>query len=370
MQRTIKLLLKPTKEQAELLKVTLEQNTACYNYVTEKGFSLNISNGVTLHKETYYPLREKYPNLPSDIICQARVKATGSLKSVFTSRRKGKKVSCPKGYNIPIPYRQEKTYRLLLKDSLVSLATIKGRIKVPFYSNTYTTGMFNKAVNITSANLVYKKNILCLHVAIELPSPLSINNNSVVGIDLGINRPAVTSTKQFIGKKRWKAVDKKYFNLKRKLQSKGTKSAKRHLKKLSGKVRRFRLDCDHVVSKHIVNSVPFGTTIVLENLTNIRKTAKQRKGKQNRKLHSWSFTQLKSFIEYKAEEKGCKVVTINPAYTSQTCSRCGYVSRSNRKTQAIFKCRKCNYQLNADLNAAINIANKHTKNGITILSGQ
>jgi transposase len=85
-------------------------------------------------------------------------------------------------------------------------------------------------------------------------------------------------------------------------------------------------------------------------------------------MHSWSFAQLRGFLEYKAEEIGSTVVGIDPRYTSQACSKCGFVHRSNRRSQSVFKCRSCGYELNADLNASVNIAQKyHVEDGIAVL---
>jgi len=82
------------------------------------------------------------------------------------------------------------------------------------------------------------------------------------------------------GERRWRELEARDFRLRRKLQAKGTKSAKRHLKKLSGKTARRRRDHDHVVSRRIVDGVPEGATIAVENLTNIRTrvTAKKANG--------------------------------------------------------------------------------------------
>lgn len=49
------------------------------------------------------------------------------------------------------------------------------------------------------------------------------------------------------------------------------------------------------------------------------------------------------------------MVYINPAYTSQRCSACGHVDRGNRESQAVFHCRACGFECNADVNAARNI---------------
>jgi putative transposase len=147
--------------------------------------------------------------------------------------------------------------------------------------------------------------------------------------------------------------------LKRALQSKGSDSAKRHLKKLSRKVSRFRLNCDHIVSRQLVQRVALGTTIVIEDLKDIRSETRQNGKEQRRSMHQWSFNRLRDLLTYKAEECGCVVVDIDPHHTSQRCSRCGHVHRSNRCSQSRFKCRNCGFELNADLNGSRNIAVKY-----------
>jgi len=71
---------------------------------------------------------------------------------------------------------------------------------------------------------------------------------------LGRNRGAVTSNRQFLGERRWKEQERRTFRLKRRWQAKGTKSAKRHLRQLSGKPFRRRKDRDHVLSERIVEN--------------------------------------------------------------------------------------------------------------------
>ncbi|MER3402015.1 MAG: transposase, partial [Armatimonadota bacterium] len=175
--------------------------------------------------------------------------------------------------------------------------------------------------------------------------------------------PAVCSNNRFFGERRWKGIERRYFRLRRSLQRKGTRSAKRHLRRLAGKVNRFRRDCDHVLSRRIVDSVQPGTVIVVENLVDIRTRTRQRGRESRRRLHSWSFAQLRSFLTYKAEAKGCKVVGIDPRHTLQMCSHCGYVHRSNRRSQSRFLCGACGFELNADINAARNIARKYLAGG-------
>src|SRR5215831_3160185 len=84
MNRTIIVQLNPTPQQAHTLKATLEQHTACFNAVTHEGWTSGCRNGVELHKRTYYPLRAEFPDLPAQLVCAARVKATEAVKSAIS----------------------------------------------------------------------------------------------------------------------------------------------------------------------------------------------------------------------------------------------------------------------------------------------
>ncbi|WP_292484854.1 transposase, partial [Methanohalobium sp.] len=76
------------------------------------------------------------------------------------------------------------------------------------------------------------------------------------------------------------------------------------------------------------------------------------------RLGKWAFSELTEFILYKAKLDGVPVVIINPMYTSQQCSECGYINKNNRQKQANFRCKNCGHQDNADYNASKNIAHR------------
>jgi len=145
-------------------------------------------------------------------------------------------------------------------------------------------------------------------------------------------------------------IHKKYRNIRRKLQTQGRY---RLVKQIKNRESRIIRDLNHKISKKIVGiATSLGVGIKLERLKGIRKNWKQAKSFRY-SLNSWSFYQLSQFIEYKSKLQGVAVAYIEPAYTSQTCSRCGHIGDRNGKG---FKCPHCGHVENADVNASFNIA--------------
>lgn len=394
MDRTVRIRLHPTPEQAIALQETLVQFTTAFNMVCRYGWQQHEKNGVKLHHAMYYETKAACPGLVSDHLIQARVKATEALKSAFTwesrheanytrkvaqAKKQGKPepkfkpVKCPQSRFCPVRYNVH-TYALNWDQQVVRLSSTAGKLSIPFTVPHFSAQYVGN--KIATADLIYRKGTFWLHVVVSVPEPLIPKGTEVIGVDLGLCRPAVTSKHHFLGSQHWKEVDRRYFRIRRKLQSNGSKNAKRHLKKLSRKQARFHRDADHVLSKRIVQNATPGSAIVFENLANIRDTSKMGRGKKNknvenkRKLHSWTFAQLYDFTVYKAQEHGISVERVDPRHTSQMCSRCGHQARTNRRSQSLFLCRKCGYCLNADLNASMNIRSKYLASiGTSFASG-
>ncbi len=355
MDRTVPLQMIVTPDHLTALVETAAQFTAVFNAVCAYGWQHHLSNGVTLHHRLYRSLKAQYPALVSDLHIQARVKAAEAMRSAFARRRQGRPVSCPQSQACPPRYNQH-TFTIDWQGQTVRLSTTAGRLTIPFRLPKYA-GRYIGAKACT-ADLIPRRGVLeCwMHVVVDVPAPPVVPTDAVVGVDLGLAQPAVISTGRFLGRKVWRAIETRYVRIRHALQRCGTKSAKRHLRRLGGRQRRFRRDCDHVLSKQIVGSARPGDVIAVERLTGIRTRVRHRQGKQNRRFHGWSFAQLKRFITYKAEERGCTVAEVNPRHTSQRCSRCGHTARTNRRSRALFHCRACGYTLHADLNGARNIA--------------
>jgi IS605 OrfB family transposase len=99
-------------------------------------------------------------------------------------------------------------------------------------------------------------------------------------------------------------------------------------------------------------------TIVVEDLKNVKKDSKGKINKSfNNKLQRWSYSKVLNRLELHCEEKGIDYRKVNPAYTSQTCSKCGFRHKDNRLKDR-FQCLDCGYLADADFNASVNILHR------------
>lgn len=221
---------------------------------------------------------------------------------------------------------------------------------------------------ISQSQLKFDKNnhlILMLNYRYNKEVEEDYVEGRTLGVDLGIAIPAFATLSDntyvrrgFGSYEDYKRVRDQFAKRRRQLQKslvmvKGGKGRKKKLKAMEQykeKERSFAKTYNHQLSHKIVkfakdNKCQF---INLEHLT--------KEGFDNRLLASWSYYELQTMIKYKADREGIEVRFVDPAYTSQTCSHCGHVDKENRKSQAKFECTECGFELNADHNAAINIA--------------
>jgi IS605 OrfB family transposase len=255
-------------------------------------------------------------------------------------------------------------------NDIVSINTLEGRTLVPCKMGAYHRTILDSGEwEIKSSTLTYRKRdgVLFLNVAVEkeIPESKMIDRDGIVGIDLGITNIAVATGTNgktaFHGGGTMKLTRYRYFKARQGLQRLGTRAAKRKLRALTGRERRFVANENHCIAKEIINNAIGSFTkpaIVMEDLTGVRKNPRK-SSRGTRELNSWSYFQLQQFIEYKALERGVPVIYIDPAYTSQACCRCGHVERANRdKARHRFECRACHYQSNDDRVASINIRDR------------
>ena len=343
MQRTININLEYNKPLVDTLKIY----SKLYKEYCDFGFKNKIRNKVELHNLLYKKIRKQEPIFPSALIQTVRDVACETLK-----RTKMKKQIKSKEFT---SMRLDKrNLRVSLHHNFASISSADGRQKLTFKPNYISTKY--KDWKPVAGTLSYKNKILKLHIIVEKENPkIELKQNpNILGLDRGINNILVSSNNQFFNSKKLKNTKGKYQYLRKQLQSKGTPSARRKLKIISRRERRFVSDINHILSKNLANSNY--DAFVLEDLKKI----KQNKGRKfNHKLGNWSFKQFETYLTYKTQELGKLIIKVNPKYTSQECSKCHNVSKSNR-IGAKLKCKKCDYELHADLNASRNIAMRGT----------
>lgn len=345
MERTIKLKLELSEENKETLRQTMALSNQVFNEIARYGFENHTCSKVSVHRATYYSIREKHPELPCSILQGIRDVACESLKGLELKK-------CPASKPFSAIRYNKRVHRINLIKQNVSLSSVKGRVTATYSIPEYYRQYLNWEFKTSTLRYNRQKDTFYLHVVIHKLSPEPVGDK-VLGIDRGIVNIAVTSNNRFFNSKPIKNVRAKYAYLRAKLQSKGTKSAKKLLRKISGKEQRFVSGVNHCISKGIV-AMPFDI-FAIENLTSIRVQSRTKGTDFTRKLNNWAFYELDQFLRYKAEAMGKSVVTIDPRYTSQKCSVCGHIYKGNRKGHS-FKCVKCGFQIHADLNAARNIA--------------
>ena len=359
-RRTVVFQISPTEEQEKILRETIKLYSKAWSYCVGIAWDMGNLSKIDLHKSTYTVLKKNL-KLKSQYLCSSRDRAIETVRAMRALQARRKKVSKPSEITSrTIPLRLDaRTLSFDKERSVASVATQKSRMKIPLVWHRQARkyeAWFCKSGEIG----INRTGKWVLRLIFEIEPQMLERSKNVFGADRGIRRPVVLSNNKFYGEHWWKEHERKLLSLISRLQSKGTKSARSHMKMVWRRLRRFREDCDRIIAKEIISSLLPGDTIVLEILTNIRERcgAKGKARKKHRaKVNRWSFKRLEEAIKYNAELNGIYVEQVDAHYTSQACSRCNVVCKKNRKTQSLYSC-ECGLRLNADLNAARNIANK------------
>jgi IS605 OrfB family transposase len=284
------------------------------------------------------------------------MKAIEAARSAKALRKLGRAVSCPKTADCGVRF-DARTYKLDWETLNVRLTLIGGRIQASVRDDRHSEQF--RGLPTGSAEVIRTKKGWFLHVAVRREVEEPASTGKIVGVDRGVRRPAVTSEGLFLGKPEWRAIEERMLSLRRRLQAKGTRSAKRRYQLLGNRLGRFRRDCDHALSKRMVESCKPGDTLVFEDLTHIRSRVKARGKAARRRMHAWSFHRLGAMVEYKAALRGVKVATVDPRDTSRRCPDCGRIDPRNRPDQAHFACIHCGFTRNSDLVSSWNIRDRH-----------
>ena len=235
---------------------------------------------------------------------------------------------------------------------------------------TTIQAIFEETYHIRGSSLeVDNKGVITLNLSLEVPNKnAELKDDVVVGVDVGINIPAmcainnnnyascsIGSRDDFISKRT--QLNSQYRRLQKSLTysngGHGRSKKMAALDRFHKKERNYVSTYNHTVSKRVVDFAVKNKAkyINIEDLSGFSK-----KQKNQWVLRNWSYHELQNDITYKAKQYGIEVRKINPYKTSQKCSCCGYTNPDNREDQSHFVCLSCGTKMNADFNAARNIA--------------
>ena len=358
--------LKPrSAHDADAMAATLRACNRAANRVSRIAFEKDLKRRNELQEQTYYAVKSAY-----DLGAQPTVRVIKKVVDAYATMAgniKGGHLTGSarrKAESKPIAFREDAAQpyddRILswnLDRRTVSIWTLAGRIKgVPFACSEHAMKLL--AHRKGESDLVMRDGEFFLIATIDLPEPAVYEPEGWIGVDLGIVNIATTSDDTIMSGRKVNRYRRRMARLRQKLQSKGTKSAKRALKRIRRREARMTTNENHKIAKRIVATAERTSRgIALEDLKGIRQRVTARK-EQRYQLHSWAFAQLGAFVDYKARKAGVPVVHVDPRNTSRRCSECKHIHRSNRVSQAWFACRSCGVVMHADRNGSRNIAHR------------
>lgn len=353
MKLTLQTQLFPDPEQARSLAETTRAFNKAADWLAAEAFQLQSSNKIALQKLYYKQLRERF-----GLSAQMAVRCIAQVCEAYSRDRS---IRCRFRPYASIPYGQ----RLMSfkGDDRVSLLTLEGRIIVPLVMGQYQRERFH--LKPGQCDLLRRRDgRWFLLVTVDLPDRDSTPTSDFIGVDFGLVNLATDSDGESFSGEGVENVRQRYAARrstlqraaeKRKARGRRPKNVRRKLKTLGNREQRFPRNENHVISKTLVaEATGSQRSIALENLKGIG-GGKRFRPQQRARMSGWAFHQLRAFIEYKAAIAGIPVVSVDPRYTSQMCSRCAHAEKANRRSQSEFHCRLCALECNADYNAALNI---------------
>lgn len=363
MRLTVKIKLVPNTEEHSALMDTLKLCNKTANELSEYAYRSETKKKYDLHHAKYDDF--KGGKLGSQALVRTIAKVADAYKTQTGAIKSGSLRGESKNKALANPIRFKETSAQAfdknnlsynLEHKTVSIWTTSGRLKKVKFECSLDQSNLLRACRKGETDLWCDNNgIFYLLAGIEIPEPSELEVTDYMAFDSGIVNIATTSDGDNWSGGAVTLRRKKNRALRTKLQTKGTKSAKRLLKKRSRKESRFIRDVNHVISKKIVESAKHtGRGIAHESLKGIRERARSNKPLRT-ELNSWAFAQLFILIAYKAKMAGVPVKIVDPAYSSQLCPECGTIGRGNRPTRDLFCCLSCSHSGPADLIAAKNI---------------
>jgi IS605 OrfB family transposase len=357
-RRTVPVKLSVDSADADLLRETISQFLDAANYVVdtaEDGEFLETRSSV-LHEETYSDVRER-TELHSNHVQSARDRAVDAIRSVVAKRKQGEFASTP---TFTTPFCEYNKRNGIFNEDHATLSTVEGRVRVDYKfpecpeDTPHSEYLLNDEYETTGATLHERNDEFYLHVRTKavVDDPESSENGAVLGVDLGVENIAVTSTGTFWSGDELNHWHREYEKRRASLQQCGSRKAHEIIQSVGRtETGRFEQMIHRISNEIIMEAIENDCShIAFEELTNIRDRMPGIK-----KLHTWAFRRIYQYVEYKAESIGLTVEKVNPQYTSQRCSTCGFTHEDNRPSQNEFCCQSCGYQNHADYNASKNV---------------
>ena len=358
MKLTAKIKLLPNEEEKQALLDTLKTANAACNKISSYAWENKDFRQFNIHKGTYYSIKNSF-SLSSQVIVRCIAKVADSYKLNRRTQRTFKPFKA-------IAYDSRIIRYKLPENSpgrrAVSIWTVNGRKTIAYVVCLHHQKLLQYQKGET--DLAYIKGNFYLLATCEVPEQTPIAASDVLGVDLGLVNIVTDDTGQSFQGKELNDLRKKREKIRGSLQRKGTRGAKKVLKRISGRERTTTRIVNHTIAKKLVEKAKVEQKAIcpggepLEELKGIRERTNQRLRKSQKGLHNrcgsppGSFYQLRQFITYKAQREGIPLLFAPPAYTSQTCSGCHHVGKRNGEA---FKCTNCGYNDHADTNAAKNI---------------
>ena len=343
-------------DQSQKLSDTCAAYLGCCNMVSKVAWEHKALSQKTLHQLVYRRLRDEY-HVGAQMACSSMNRVIGNYRTIKEAHGSPWATSQPEYHSPGYDLVWNRDYSII-KGGRLSVSTLSGRIKLPVdwghVPEAYRHGKFGTARLLNRGG----KWLLLIPSTVELPDPAQ--PQQVVGVDMGVRFLATTydsdGSTVFYDGKEVKRKREHYKKLRASLQKKGTRSARRRLRKIGKRENRWMRDVNHQVSKALVNRQSKPTLFALENLSGVRRATEKVRVQDRYVQVSWAFYQLRQMIEYKAAQAGHSVVAVDPRYTSQTCPTCGLVRKANRRKKTHeYYCSNCDYRSNDDRVAAMNI---------------
>lgn len=359
MQQTVtaKLQILVNPSDAQVFCDTMKVYSNACNYVSDYIYKTHNLSRYSVQKDTYTQMRETY-GLRSQMAVSCVRTVIAKYKTILENQKEWIK---PVFRSPQLDLVWNRDYSLNLKTNMFSVNTLRGRIKVSFYKNGFEQ-YFSDSCKFGTARLVHKHGKFFLHIPVtyEISELKEQEISNVVGIDRGIRFLAAAYDSRgktvFYSGSTVKQRRAHYKALRRQLQQVGTPSSRRRIKAIGQRENRWMQDVNHCISKALVKSNPEGTLFVIEDLKGIRSATERVVVKNRYVFVSWAYYDLEQKLLYKALKNRQLVRKVNPAYTSQTCPKCGHTERANRdKKLHLFCCRNCGYKSNDDRIGAMNL---------------